>query len=79
MWIKEESCASVVVSAWEKGECSGSTSALSRCLEECRSALTLCNKNFFGHVGKQIVALQNKLESLECQKGSVTVMVTFKI
>lgn len=79
MWIKEESCASVVVSASETGECSGSTSTLSRCLEECRSALTIWNKNFFGHVGKQIAALQNKLESLECQKGSVTVMVTFKI
>lgn len=74
MWIKEDSCASVVKSAWEKGECSGSTTTLSRCLDECRSALKLWNKNCFGHVGKQIATLQNKLESLECQNRSPMAM-----
>lgn len=44
------------------------------CLDECRSALKLWNKNCFGHVGKQIATLQNKLESLECQNKSPMAM-----
>lgn len=74
MWLKEESCASVVKSAWELGEYSGTSTTLSRCLEECRSALSLWNQNCFGHVGKRIATLQKKLEGLECQNRSPTAM-----
>ncbi|XP_023871998.2 uncharacterized protein LOC111984613 [Quercus suber] len=74
MWLKEESCADVVSTAWLKGMCSDSGSSLYHCLEECRLSLSAWNKSVFGHVGKKIASLQEKLEMLECQKGSPLIL-----
>ena len=70
MWLKEESCASVVEDAWLRGVIKESESPLLTCLDECRASLTSWNNNYFGHVGRKLTALQARLKVLECKRGS---------
>ena len=69
MWLRDEWCAGVVNDAWEKGRLLGNEWLLLQCLGECRASLTEWNKQSFGHVGKQIIELQRKLQVLENMKG----------
>ena len=43
----------------------GSQWPITSCFEECQSALMSWNKNMFGHVGRRVMALQQKLQTLE--------------
>ena len=66
MWLQDKSCAEVVDRAWEKGINSTSENIFLKCLEECRSSLTILNKNNFGHIGRKLAYLQKQLQRLEC-------------
>ena len=52
----------------------GGQHPFSQCLEECRQYLTVWNRNTFGHVGKKIARLQEKLQGLEGKKSTNNVM-----
>ena len=41
-------------------------------MEECQRSLESWNKQSFGHVGKQIAVLQNKIQTLESMNGIAT-------
>ena len=47
---------------------------ISRCLEICRNRLEAWNKSDFGHVGRKISELQDKLEWLEHQPASPSII-----
>ncbi|XP_050281196.1 uncharacterized protein LOC126722089 [Quercus robur] len=65
MWFKDEACSEVVQEVRARGENRGSQWPIASCLEECQSALMSWNKNIFGHVGRRVTALQQKLQILE--------------
>nr|POE88547.1 hypothetical protein CFP56_48643 [Quercus suber] len=72
MWLEDGRCEDVVEEAWERRRNRDSRWPLDACLEECQSLLQSWNKNIFGHVGKQIAVIQNKLQVLESMKGNAT-------
>ena len=47
---------------------------LQECLERCKADLCAWNATKFGHVGRNIMELQTKLEWLEVQPGSKEIM-----
>lgn len=57
--------------AWEKGINSTSKNIF---LEECRSSLTIWNKNNFGHMGRKVAYLQKQLQRLKCQSDALVTM-----
>ncbi|KAK9998737.1 hypothetical protein SO802_018340 [Lithocarpus litseifolius] len=65
MWLKDSRCEDIVKAAWEEGLHAGTEDVLKSCLEHCRHDLDAWNKEEFGHVGRKIDVLQNKLEWLE--------------
>ena len=70
MWLEDGQCKDVVEEAWERGQNKISRWPLKACLEECQRSLESWNKHTFDHVGKQIAALQNKLQELESMNGN---------
>ena len=52
----------------------GSEWVLQECLEQCKADLCAWNAIEFGHVGRNIMELQTKLEWLEVQPGSKEIM-----
>ena len=67
MWLKDLRCEQFVKDAWESGQMVGSDFVLQDCLDRCKANLTAWNATEFGHVGRNIVELQTKLEWLELQ------------
>ncbi|XP_075654781.1 uncharacterized protein LOC142624945 [Castanea sativa] len=67
MWLKDLRCERVVKGAWVSGQVIESDWVLQSCLERCKVELSTWNATEFGHVGKQIKELQEKLEWLELQ------------
>ena len=65
MWLRDLRCEEVVRDAWEHGLCSAMGHPLKNCIFECHAQLTQWNKRGFGHVGRQIKLLKNKLQVLE--------------
>ena len=57
-----------------KGINSTSKNIFLKCLEECRSSLTIWNNNNFGHVGRKVAYLQEPLQRLECQNDALVNM-----
>ncbi|XP_075635261.1 uncharacterized protein LOC142607603 [Castanea sativa] len=70
MWLKDDRCEEIVRVAWEEGLQSSIDGVLRSCLERCRSDLDAWNKAEFGHVGRKISELQNRLEWLQLQPTS---------
>ncbi|XP_075645895.1 uncharacterized protein LOC142617056 [Castanea sativa] len=70
MWLKDSSCEDVVNSAWEEGLHMGTEFPIESCLENFHAKLKVWNKNYFGHVGKNITRLQKHLQWLEMQPTS---------
>ena len=77
MWLKEEACVGVVEDAWARGASKDFESPLSSYLSECQHSLISWNNASFGHLGKKLVALQARLEALECKKGSSATLGEF--
>ena len=67
MWLKDSRCEKVVNDARECGQLVGSDWILQECLEWCKADLLAQNEAEFGHVGRNIMELQTKLEWLELQ------------
>lgn len=65
MWLHDLKCQEVVSKAWERGLLTHSGFPLFNFLKACREDLTVWNKRDFGHVGRQIPQLQQKLQILE--------------
>lgn len=63
MWLRAKACNEIMQEA--RSENLGSQWPIASCQEECQSALTSWNKNVFGHVGRRVTALQQKLHTLE--------------
>ena len=74
MWLQDNSCAEVVDRAWEKGINSRSEKIFLKCLEECRSSLTIWNKTNLGHIGRKVAYLQKQLQRLGCQNDALVNM-----
>lgn len=73
MWLKDQRCEKVVKSAWEEGQATWSEYVLGNCLEKCQARLEAWNKTNFGHVGRQVVELQKRLEWLEIQPSNLDI------
>ena len=69
MWLEDESCKNVVEEAWERGWTNHSQWPFEACLEECQMSLRSWNTHTFGHVGKQVADLKQKLKMLENMKA----------
>ena len=74
MWLKDLRCKQVVKEAWKHGQMVGLEWVLQECLERCKADLCAWNAIEFGHVGRNIIELQTKLEWLEMQPGSKEIM-----
>ena len=74
MWLRDKECMEVVTEVWDRALNMGGQHPFSQCLEECRQYLTVWNRNTFGHVGKKIAKLQEKLQGLEGKKSTNNVM-----
>ena len=74
MWLKNSKCKEVVKTAWAEGCINSVGFLISRCLELCRNRLEAWNKSDFGHVGRKISEFQGKLEWLEHQSASPTII-----
>ncbi|XP_075659089.1 uncharacterized protein LOC142628952 [Castanea sativa] len=61
MWLRNSQCKDLVQDAWFRGSCKDTPYPFNTCMEECRESLTHWNKITFGHVGKKINALRQKL------------------
>lgn len=70
MWLEDSRCENIVNAAWAEGLHAGIEGVLKSCLEHCRHDLDVWNNEEFGHVGRKIAELQNKLEWLELQPPS---------
>lgn len=66
MWLRNSQCKDVVQDAWIRGSCKDTLYPFNTCMEECRESLTHWNKRTFGHVGKKINALRQKLQVFDC-------------
>ena len=67
MWLKDSRCEKVVKDAWECGQLVGSDCVLQEYLERCKANLSAWNDSEFGHVGRNTMELQTKLEWIELQ------------
>ena len=67
MWLKDSSYKEVVRSAWEEGVVTSLNWELNGCLRDCCDRLEAWNKAIFGHVGRTISDLQQRLEWLDSQ------------
>ena len=74
MWLKDLKCEKVVKIAWAEGCTDGLGFLISRCLEIYRNRLEVWNKIDFGHIGRKISELQGKLEWLEHQLASPSII-----
>ena len=74
MWLKDSRCEKVVNDTLESGQMVGSDWVLQGCLEWCKADLSAWNNTEFGHVGRNIMELQTKLEWLELQPVSKEVV-----
>ena len=74
MWLKDLKCEEVVKTAWAEGCINSAGFSISRCLELCHNKLEAWNKSDFSHVGRKILELQGKLEWLEHQPASPTII-----
>jgi len=70
IWLKDSSCEDVVNSAWEEGLHLGIEFPIESCKENFRAKLEVWNKNYIGHVGKNIARIQKHLQWLEMQLAS---------
>ena len=55
----------MVSESWQEGLCKFGGSPFTNCIDRCRERLLVWNKVEFGHVGRNIVRLQRKLQQLE--------------
>nr|POE61707.1 hypothetical protein CFP56_51912 [Quercus suber] len=65
MWLRDPRCEEVVYDAWEHGLYASMGHPLKNYISSCHAHLTQWNKREFGHVGRQIKLLKNKLQVLE--------------
>nr|POF25393.1 hypothetical protein CFP56_15388 [Quercus suber] len=65
MWLRDEGCKEIVFEAWDRAMIMGGSHLFSQCFEKCKKSLTAWNRNTFGHVGRTIARLQEKLQALE--------------
>ncbi|XP_075670157.1 uncharacterized protein LOC142639915 [Castanea sativa] len=65
MWLRDPRCAEVVQDAWQDGLLKPDGAQITNYLNSCRERLTTWNKLEFGHVGRQILRLEKKLQCLE--------------
>ena len=65
MWLQNPWCANIVQDAWHEGLYKLNGVAIINCHASCRDHLSVWNKHEFGHVGKQIARLNQKLQILE--------------
>lgn len=65
MWLRNSQCKDIVQDAWIRGSFKDTLYPSNTCMEECRESLTHWNKITFGHVGKKINALRQKLQVLD--------------
>lgn len=70
MWLKDQHYEEVVKEAWEEGLVTTFECVLNSCLDKYRFRLDVWNKTKFGHVGRKISELQNRLERIELQPSS---------
>nr|POE86803.1 hypothetical protein CFP56_38719 [Quercus suber] len=61
MWHHDPRCEEVLRDAWVQGLCTPTGYPLKNCISSCRAQLTQWNNREFGHVGRQIKLLKNKL------------------
>nr|POE65381.1 hypothetical protein CFP56_71824 [Quercus suber] len=62
MWLRDPRCEEVVYDAWEHGLYASMGHPLKNYISSCHAHLTQWNKREFGHVGRQIKLLKNKLQ-----------------
>ena len=74
IWLKDSKCEEVVKTAWFEGCIDSGGFPISWCLELCWNRLNAWNKSDFGHVGRKILELQSKLEWLEHQPASPSII-----
>ena len=74
MWLKDMRCEKVVKDAWESVQLIDSDWVLHNCLERRKIDLSTWNATEFGHVGRNIMELQTKLEWIELQPTSKEVV-----
>lgn len=65
MWLQDPQCVEIVQDAWHEGLYKLDGVAIINCHASYRNRLLVWNKHEFGHVGKQIVRLNQKLQILE--------------
>ncbi|XP_075662877.1 uncharacterized protein LOC142632324 [Castanea sativa] len=78
MRLKDSSCEDVVNSAWEEGLHMGIEFPIESCMENCCAKLEVWNKNYFGHVGKNISHRQKHLQWLEMQSTSIENIISMR-
>ena len=76
MWLQDPWCADIVQDAWHEGLYKPDGMAIINCHASCRDRLLVWNKHEFGHVGKQIARLNQKLQILE--QHPIRMMLKFK-
>ena len=74
MWLKDMRCEKVVKDAWESVQLIDLDWVLHNCLERRKIDLSTWNATEFGHVGRNIMELQTKLEWIELQPTSKEVV-----
>lgn len=65
MWLWDNQCEDIVQDAWFRGSCRDDPYPFNTCMEECRVSLSQWIKTTFGHVGRKITALRQKLQVLD--------------
>ena len=73
MWVKDPRCDEVVNESWQEGLNKFSGYQFKNCIDTCRERLKVWNKVEFGHVGRRIANLQNRLQMLESRQMSSTI------
>ena len=76
MWLDDVRCEDMVQEAWSRGRTRDSQWPIEACIEECQASLKTWNKQCFSHVGKQIIELQRKLQTLDSMKSDPTILET---
>nr|POE83547.1 hypothetical protein CFP56_48278 [Quercus suber] len=76
MWLEDARCEMVVQGARDRGRIRDTQWPLEACIEECQSTLKTWNMQCFGHVGKQIIELQRRLQTLDSMKWDTMILET---